>query len=162
MRSYCIQYYTKVFGNSTLHSPLSTLHSTLSTLNTPHSTLHTPLSTLDKKVRYRMNCFITEQERKKDNTTFFEFQKGTYSGKCWLDDSMLLDADLFDEYHLSKLFKAVLPDFDYYGTTVFTREDWLRICGNAKNTAAEELLNELSPWIDDCFNEYDTVSLLGL
>ena len=109
-----------------------------------------------------MNYFITEQERKKDNTTYFEFQKGTYSGKCWLEDSMLLDADIFDDYQLSKLFKAVLPEFDYYGITVITREDWFKVCDNAKNTAVEERLKELSLWIDACFKEFDTVSLLGL
>ncbi|MBQ2605217.1 MAG: hypothetical protein VZR27_00010 [Acutalibacteraceae bacterium] len=109
-----------------------------------------------------MNWFITEQEREKNSTAYFEFQKGTYSGTVWQDDSILLEDELFDEYNLSKLFKAVLSDFDYYGITVFTRKDWLRICELAKNTAAEELLIELSPWIDDCFSEYETVSLLGL
>lgn len=57
-----------------------------------------------------MKYFITEAERKQLHSTyFFEFQEGQnddYEFTFWKENSILLNADLFDE---SKLYK-VIPD----------------------------------------------------
>lgn len=42
-----------------------------------------------------MKYFITEEKRK--GTCYFEFQKGKFKGKFWLQDSLYLHGDKFDE-----------------------------------------------------------------
>ena len=62
-----------------------------------------------------MNYFLNEEERKASGSTcYFEFQKGKHRNKFWLEDSICIHADLFDELLLFRLFSESLGDFDYY------------------------------------------------
>lgn len=87
-----------------------------------------------------MKYFITEAERKKLHSTyFFEFQEGQknekYNFVCWKDNSMLLNADLFDN---SELYK-VIPDLKYYAETIVSKENW-DIIKNAKKVSSPRKL----------------------
>ena len=63
-----------------------------------------------------MKYFVNEKERKASGSTYyFEFQKGNYRNKPWLEDSLCLYADLFDKLGLFQLFSASLGTFDYFG-----------------------------------------------
>lgn len=112
-----------------------------------------------------MGYFITESERKEFHSTcFFEFQKGRYEDKCWKEDSLCLSDDLFDELNLYILFSQALDNFDRYGITVVDKLDWNRL-----QTYAEELdlrwrklIIELTPWVEECFREYEVFTILGI
>ena len=110
-----------------------------------------------------MKYFITEKERKNLHSTyFFEFQEGRenkeYSFVCWKENSMLLDADLFDE---SKLYK-IIPDCDYYGNTFVSKENWNIIKNSEKSQLARDIIDELSEWVVENFKKYDYFVIIGL
>lgn len=109
-----------------------------------------------------MKYFITEAERKKlHSTCFFEFQEGQnddYGFTFWKDNSMLLHADLFDE---SKLYK-VIPDLKYYADTIVSKENWDIIKNSEKSQLAQEIIDELSDWVDENFKKYDYFVIRGI
>ena len=113
-----------------------------------------------------MHYFITEQERRtrKLGSCFFEFQRGAYRQECWLEDSLLLDADLFDSMKLYELFRKALPEFAYYGLTTVTQEQWEKLCraADAHSSQAAALIAELTPWAEDCFRSDGLFTICGI
>lgn len=110
-----------------------------------------------------MKYFITEKERKNLHSTyFFEFQEGQenkkYSFICWKENSMLLNADLFDK---SELYK-IIPDFKYYADTVVNKENWTIIKNSEKSQLAQNIIDELSEWAEENFKKYDYFVIIGL
>lgn len=112
-----------------------------------------------------MKYFITEKERKKmGGTCFFEFQKGQEHQEeklsFWKEDSLLLDAELMDEFKFGKLF----PEFDYYGNTIVTRENWEIAKEKVKEKSKEvqDIFRELVPFAEENFKQYDYFLILGL
>ena len=47
----------------------------------------------------------------------FEFMKGTFSGTHWLEDSLYIPEDLFQQMELEKIFNTCLNHFSYFGVT---------------------------------------------
>ena len=113
-----------------------------------------------------MKYFWTEAERKRKRTTLcFEFQKGRYKGKCWLDDSLSLHADIFDKAGLYTLFRQAIPNFDYYySSNIVTKENWQHLLALAHQHGAEKeaIILELSPWVDDCFQTEEVFTICGI
>ena len=113
-----------------------------------------------------MKYFLTEAERKKRGSTlYFEFQKGKFKGKCWLNDSLCLHADIFDRLKLYGFFSKVMPTFDYYYMSNYvTRDTWALIRSLSKEHGGEieELIKELTPWANDCFEKYDVFTICGI
>ena len=110
-----------------------------------------------------MKYFITEQERKKIHSTcYFEFQEGQidkeYTDMFWKENSMLLHMDLFEESNLYK----IIPDLNYYGTTVVSRENWNVIKNSEKSRLAQDIIDELSDFVDDNFRKYDYFIIQGI
>lgn len=112
-----------------------------------------------------MNYFMTEPERKQKHTTCcFEFQKGAWQEKCWLEDSICLDADIFDENHLYELFIKAVPQFDSYGPTQVSEAEWQTLlqlshsCGGIQ----EEIIQELAQWVRDCFQSESVFTVCGI
>jgi len=120
------------------------------------------------KILSRYKYFVTNEERKKSldtcKTCYFEFQKGDTSDKCWKDDSLLLHMDLVDELEIPKYFRAVIPEFDYYGVTHVGREQWKQVFTDAYETGGQvkELFAELKPWVEECFEEYERFVIWGI
>jgi len=97
-----------------------------------------------------MRFFISEDERKRSGSTeFIEFQKGRDDGKCWHIDSISMDEELFSELHLRRFFTKILPDFDYYGITQVSREDFENLKENAAafSLDADACMKELDDWL---------------
>ena len=112
-----------------------------------------------------MKYFVNEKERKASRSTcYFEFQKGKYRNKHWLEDSICLYADLFDEFGLFRLFSASLGTFDYYGpTNVVNKEKWDMIVEKSKeNESWKSVIDELKPWVEDCFIRYHHFTICGI
>ncbi|MDE5834489.1 MAG: hypothetical protein K2H26_03100, partial [Ruminococcus sp.] len=81
-----------------------------------------------------------------------------YSFVCWKDNSMLLNADLFDK---SVLYK-IIPDFKYYADTVVNKENWNIIKNSEKSQLAQFIIEELSEWVEENFKKYDYFVIIGL
>ena len=114
---------------------------------------------------YIMRYFVNEKERKASGSTYyFEFQKGKYRNKAWLKDSICIYADLFDELLLFRLFADSLGSFDYYGpTNVIEKEQWYKIIENSKKNEHWKLvIEELRPWVEECFNEHKCFTICGI
>ena len=111
-----------------------------------------------------MKYFIDEKTRKQlGSSCYFEFQKGL-SDEFWRDDSLLLHADIFDDMKLAKIFKEGLDNFNYYGNTVISAEQWDRFYSFAisKNKEAAELFSELNDWAKECYKDNDVIVIIGI
>lgn len=112
-----------------------------------------------------MKYFLTEAQRKQGHgSCFFEFQRGEYKGKCWLEDSLCLQGDKFDEMQLGELWQRAIPHFEYYGITLVKPKDWERLRHFSQEAGGikEEVILELSPWVETCFKEEKVFTICGL
>lgn len=110
--------------------------------------------------------FIDAKTRKESKSTdYIEFQKGNKDGSLsWLDDSTYIDAEDFKENGLSKLFVRVNDEFDFYGVTKINRMQWEDLVDfvSQYNYDTQNIIEELSVWVDDCFDEYEEFTIIGI
>ena len=97
-------------------------------------------------------------------TCYFEFQRGQYYGKHWLERSVFLHADLFDKLNLCEVFSQALPKFDYYGVTEVTPAQYEKLKALAlhRGGQAAALIRELDPWVEDCFLTETIFTICGI
>lgn len=110
-----------------------------------------------------MKYLITEQERKNIHSTcFFEFQEGQNNKKYkyvfWKENSLLLHDDLFNK---SELYK-IIPDLKYYAETIVNKENWNIIKNAEKSQLAQDIIDELSGWVEENFKKFDYFVILGI
>lgn len=98
------------------------------------------------------------------STCYFELQRGYYHDICWLEDSICIRDTLWDEYHLSDLISCVIKDFDYYGVTVVTKNQWDEITKISEKSGLiwHEVIEEATPWVTECFKKHDAFTILGM
>lgn len=112
-----------------------------------------------------MKYFWTEAERKRYHTSCcFEFQKGEFDGGHWKEDSLCLDAELFDKLNLYELLASAISEFDYYGPTKVTVDEWNTLFRKSQIECGDKasLLLELLPWVEDCFKTEKVFYILGI
>lgn len=112
-----------------------------------------------------MTYFIKEKERKASHSTcFFEFQEGQYHDECWLDSSISISEVMWCKYQMSHLIKMVVTDFDYYGLTEITKEQWIEIVekSHSADCACGDVIQEAIPWANKCFEKYDVFTIIGM
>ena len=111
-----------------------------------------------------MKYFINEEMRKASEGTFyFEFQKGKFRNRFWMKDSICLYADLFNELNLYQLFADSLGEFDYYGANVVSQDQWLKIVEKStENKQWKMIVEELKPWVEECFIKHKHFTVLGI
>lgn len=63
----------------------------------------------------------------------FEFVKGSFCGEHWLDNSIFIAEEVFQQAELNHIFSSSMKSFAYYGTTVVTEKDWIRIKNMAQS-----------------------------
>lgn len=113
----------------------------------------------------RLLYFITNSQRKKRGTCFFEFQKGDFRDeKHWLEDSVMLDAEVFDRLGMLRIFQHAVPDFNYYGPTQVTAQEYqqLKLRGLAAGGEIAEVIRELDPWAEAALQSHGCFSILGI
>lgn len=54
--------------------------------------------------------------------------------------------------------------FDYYGITIITKEDWNVLITHKGETTSvvQELLEEVTPWVNDSFIHHDYFKIIGI
>ena len=116
-----------------------------------------------------MTYFITEAQRKPTHSTcFFEFQKGTPKkqggDRFWKEDSLLLHMDVFDQLNLYAVFNTILPDFDYYGETTVTIDQYksLKAAAFAQGGEIAMVFSELDIWATTCFKTESCFTIQGI
>ncbi len=107
----------------------------------------------------------TASERKAmGGTLYFEFQRGRFRGKHWLDRSVYMSAELFDWLNLFELFLKALPHFDYYYVTEVTPAQYetLRNLALAEGGEIAAFIRELDHWVRDCFLTETVFTIRGI
>jgi len=111
-----------------------------------------------------MKYFCTETERKASKSTcYFEFQKGRHKGKHWLEDSISIHDDLLSD-EIYQVFVDAIPQFDPFGVTEVTKEQWLQVKSKAKAVGGEALVvvMEMEDWVAKYFEEEDVFTICGI
>lgn len=97
---------------------------------------------------------------------FDEFVKGKWDGKTfWSADYLYLHEDWFDELGLyENVFSKVFEVYNRWGPNRVTRGDWDRLYAIAKECGGrvEELFDELAPWAEENFAEFEEFWILGV
>jgi hypothetical protein len=95
---------------------------------------------------------------------YFELQKGKFSDKWWLDDSLYLSADTFDSLSLHQLFTTAVPEFYYYGITEIDKEKWELIKLTADKIGGEVkiVIDEICAWTALFSPGESVVTILGI
>lgn len=113
------------------------------------------------KMRTNLKYFVENNDRTGSN--YFEFQKGD-KNSCWHEDSLLLHESIMNKFEIFPLFKAIIPNADYYGKTKVYRSQWEQVYTliNDDKVYVRELFEELKIWVDECFKENDYFSIIGM
>lgn len=110
-----------------------------------------------------MKYFISNGER--HGTVYHEFVQGEWDEEAmifWSDDSLYLYDTVMFELH--QLFKAANVEFDRFGETVITLDDWNALVKRANELGGEilELIEELRPWAEENFRNNEIFTILGI
>ena len=112
-----------------------------------------------------MKYFCAETERKKSKSScYLEFQKGRYANKCWLEDSICLHDDIFEKLGLYQVLISAIPQFDHWGITEVSPEQWQLVKSNAEMIGGEVLIAviELDEWVVKCFEKEEVFTICGI
>lgn len=111
-----------------------------------------------------MKYFLNEAERKESGSTcYFEFQEGKFKNKFWLKNSLCLHADVFDTLMLYELFSDSIEEFCYYVPNEVNKEQWNNLIKKSKeNEQWKSVIEELKPWVEQCFTKHDCFTICGI
>ena len=72
--------------------------------------------------------------------------------------------DLFDQLNLFSVFNAALPNFDYYGETTVTADQYkvLKATALAQDGEIAKLFLELDVWVTECFKTERCFTIQGI
>ena len=110
------------------------------------------------------HLYTAAQRKSRGGTCYFEFQRGRFRGRHWLDRSVFLHADRFDDLNLYDLFREALPHFDYYYVTEVTPAQYekLKALALARGGETANLFRELDHWVQDCFFTENVFTICGI
>lgn len=108
--------------------------------------------------------YTAAQRKALGGTLYFEFQRGRFHHKHWLDRSIYMDAELFDYLKLYELFSNTIPHFDYYYYTEVTPSQYeaLKAAALARGGEVAALFLELDYWVQDCFFTENVFTICGI
>ena len=111
-------------------------------------------------------CTYEQLDFETNSTDYLEFHWGGYDASpVWAKDSLYISGRVFDRVCGMKLLcrSGALPDFDFYGNTLVTRDDWVRmkrILSSMPGSPAE-FIAELDAWVADGFDDHDCFTIRG-
>ena len=111
-----------------------------------------------------MKYLLDEVQRKATGSTcYFEFQKGKFRNKFWLKDSLYIHADTFDSLMLYELLSNSIDDGCYYAPTEVNKADWETLAAKSKeNEHWKIVIEELTPWVEECFTKHKCFTICGI
>lgn len=103
-----------------------------------------------------------ESERK--GTCYHEFQKGSWGGTFWKEDSLLLHDDILRELKLYQLFREAAPEYSDYGETEIDKDKWAIICNRANVLGGDvkAAIDEADLWVEETFKTEERFTILGI
>lgn len=113
-----------------------------------------------------MKYFIHNSER--HGTCYHEFVQGEWDEEAmifWSGDSLYLHDDIACVLHLYRdLFKAANVEFNAYGITKITLDEWNALVKRAGEAGGEifEFIEELRPWAEENFRNNKIFTILGI
>lgn len=97
---------------------------------------------------------------------YFEFQKGDFfiEEKHWLESSLFIDEAIVNELNLGTLFCKAISDFNYFGPTKITKDQWLAVKERSNDMTAQikNAINEIDEWAQNCFLTENCFSICGI
>ena len=111
-----------------------------------------------------MKYFVNYEEWKAlGGTNYFEFQQGRFKNKFWLENSICIHMDVFDQLLLDDLFYFSLGAVDYFGETDINKEQWQKIVEKSKENELWQIaVEEMTPWVEKCFVRHKYFSIVGV
>lgn len=94
-----------------------------------------------------------------------EIMKGRLDRTHWKEDSIYLAEEDLGKTELLAYLTATLKDFNYYGPTEVTEEDWNIIKRNVNESNSEitkQLVHEIEEWAKECFNSHSIFTICGV
>ena len=111
-----------------------------------------------------MKYFVFERDR--EGTCYHEFYKGKWDNKTfWKTDSLCIYDDILsDNIGFVQAIRAVIPNYDSYGVTEISAEQWNEIGSLITNkyNSSIDLYQEADRWLRKVFQEYDCFTILGI
>ena len=104
------------------------------------------------------------QRKSQGSTCYLEFQRGRFRGKHWLERSLYLHDDVFEQLGLYEIFVAALPEFDHYGVTEVTPAQYEELKALALERGGEiaAAIRELEHWAENCFLTETRFTICGI
>ena len=97
-------------------------------------------------------------------TFYHEFQFGNYPDIYWDDKSILLSDDVMEKSKIYELFERIIPNYDYYGNSLVTKEIWelIKIESRKESNVIQEIIDELSPWAERSISSHGCFTIKGI
>ncbi len=95
----------------------------------------------------------------------FEFIRGNFCGEHWLDSSIFIAEDIFQQAELNHIFSLSMSSFAYYGITVVTEKDWIRTKNAAQSYPSQmtvSIIKAIDNWAKECFKEESCFTICGI
>ncbi len=115
-----------------------------------------------------MKYFLNEAEREASGSTcYHEFFKGRWDDSApifWSNDSLNIHDDFMFSLGLERLLLSVVDEYDPFGVTEISEEQWKEIYVKAKQIGGSlfEAILEAVPWAEDNFRQHKVFTILGL
>ena len=110
-------------------------------------------------VRVAMEHFCTGRI----SGSYLEFQRGEYTHP-WRDDSIYIYDETCAYTGLDRIFRDAIPDYDTYGLTRVTAEDWEKVekLAAERGGPAAEAVEETHWWTSKTLAEYGFFTICGI
>lgn len=107
------------------------------------------------------NYFIKPQDR--EGTVYHEFYRGKWKEDFWNKNSICIDDDDMTGRFV-ELIKKFVPNYDYFGITEITFEQWQQIKneGLLTNDETADIITQAESWIEETFKEHKVFTILGI
>lgn len=69
-----------------------------------------------------------------------------------------------EETKLDEFLLNYIPIYDYFGPSIVTKEIWNKLLEESKKESRiiQDLIIELTTWVEQCFLQYDCFTILGI
>lgn len=106
-------------------------------------------------------CCTNEQRQ---GTCYQELINGPYREEVWGRDSLYLEDDYIDTLGLYDLLIASVPQYDRWGITEVTKEQWEQMNSKAKELGGEAyvVMEEIQQWAKQKKHKETVYTILGV